>query len=470
MPDDLTGLSQLESVCISASISPEAPAESLDFRVQALMRAGATSAVFSGNYSSGGEYSISAIIDDFSCDGVVDLFRHYTGDELALPTHTDITIGSATIIFAKSTGLTIDVKDVRFDRYASSNGIIHISSTGVSLSGNVADVDFPEIPDVNLVNASLQVSFEKTGSAKSTDVALAGDVHVDGLQDLKISGAVHLYKATEDSKKLDYTIYGSFSDPDTTSSLGGLIPLLKGTFVGDLTLQALVFVAASKDDPILSSMNPQQYPIHQGEFANVVAQSNDVNSHLILGIQICAVFGQIVPFQKLLRRPSDSPGLTLCAGYTKKTGYSLDIAVPADIMIHLGRGITTDPITMQIQTSPKIQLMIDAGVKIPVSKSPEPLDFQLSLTLVDDDITVDGQMYGLWKDPFGVSEAITIGPDLALDIGINLPIFFASGLPSTMGFVGDLYIGEATGRIGVQLSEDPTRTFATLFLRPAFTV
>ena len=87
----------------------------------------------------------------------------------------------------------------------------------------------------------------------------------------------------------------------------------------------------------------------------------------------------------------------------------------------------------------------------------------MTLTIVDEDITVTGQMYGLWNDPFGISEYISIGPDLALEIGIVLPTFFVTGLPGEFGFSGEIQIGDVTGSIALQISEDPMRKRLSIF-------
>lgn len=82
----------------------------------------------------------------------------------------------------------------------------------------------------------------------------------------------------------------------------------------------------------------------------------------------------------------------------------------------------------------------------------------MTLAIVDEDVSVTGQMHGLWKDPLGVGESVSIGPDLALKIGIVLPVFFVTGLPGELGFAGELTIGEVTGDVAVLISEDPLRT------------
>ena len=172
-------------------------------------------------------------------------------------------------------------------------------------------------------------------------------------------------------------------------------------------------------------------------------------------MQICAVVGHIDPFSKLMRQ-SSSPVLILNASWTSDFGFLLDITLPTPLVIHLGRSITTDPIALRIQTKP-VELMIHAGIRVPVAKSPKPLDFQASLALRDEVVTMQADMYGWWVDPFGVSEAVKVGPHIGLGLDIDLPLFFISGIPSGFSYTGGLAIGKANANIAVEISEDPLR-------------
>ena len=119
---------------------------------------------------------------------------------------------------------------------------------------------------VSLVAGYMEVSFEKRGSGRSSDVALGGTVQLEGLPSVpSIEAGVHLYKTSTGSNDLQWTVYGSFTALGNTTTLGELFSELKGSFLQDFALQDLMFVAASSDDPVLSHMNPQKYPIRKGE-------------------------------------------------------------------------------------------------------------------------------------------------------------------------------------------------------------
>lgn len=126
--------------------------------------------------------------------------------------------------------------------------------------------------------------------------------------------------------------------------------------------------------------------------------------------------------------------------------------------LHIGRGITTDPIRLRIQTKP-VKFLLYGGVQVPVAKSPKPLDFHFGLALQDLNVGFEGDMNGYWVDPFGLGEGVRIGPHVGLSLEIDLPIFFETGTPTTLKFDAEMKIGEATAAVGVVISEVPTRKF-----------
>jgi hypothetical protein len=156
----------------------------------------------------------------------------------------------------------VAVDKLEFDNYMSTSAKVELSANGVLIHGKIDDLRFPGFL---LSNPFIQASFEKVGAPKLTDVALGGEVHLVGIDGVpKISAAVHLYKASGESQSLDWTVYGIFTDLGSTTHLGHLFREFKGTFLERLELQELAFIAASQDDPVLHSLNPQKYAIHKG--------------------------------------------------------------------------------------------------------------------------------------------------------------------------------------------------------------
>ena len=91
--------------------------------------------------------------------------------------------------------------------------------------------------------------------------------------------------------------------------------------------------------------------------------------------------------------------------------------------------------------------------------NPNAFDDATFKSIVGDDVSLAGQMHGLWHNPFGVSPNVTVGPDLALQLQINLLLFVATGTPTSFGFDGEMAIGHTEGKVAVQVSEDPLRRF-----------
>ncbi|KAG8775918.1 hypothetical protein FRC12_001190 [Ceratobasidium sp. 428] len=425
----------LEMVRLSATFEPTSPLKSLDCMLSAYLRAESASAFVTGTYTAGGGYSASAFVQNLGCQGVADLFRHYTGDELVLPNHIDVLIGSASIEISKEKGLLITVDKLEFDHYTASSATIELSSSRVLVQASLDKIVLPGELGVNLVSAYMRVSFEKQGSGKSTDVALGGTIQLDGINVPAISAGVHLYKLSP-SEKLEWTVYGTFTELGNTTTLGQLFPDVRETFLADFALQDLMFIAASKDDPSLSQLNHQKYPVKKG-------------------VQFSARLDQVGPLNKLLRR-SSFPGLLLDAVWVPDESFLLNVVLPTNTLIHLGHGISTDPITLSINTR-QLLLQIATGVTIPVAPPSKTLDFQAALTIKGEAVKLEGQMHGRWVNPFGISPSVAIGPFLELGVAIDLAIFPETGLPTSFSFAGGLTVGETEGQVAVQISENPSQ-------------
>ncbi|KAG9075547.1 hypothetical protein FS749_012774 [Ceratobasidium sp. UAMH 11750] len=66
-------------------------------------------------------------------------------------------------------------------------------------------------------------------------------------------------------------------------------------------------------------------------------------------------------------------------------------------------------------------------------------------------------MNGLWRNPFGISKLVSIGPFLELGLAIDLAIFPETGLPTSFSFAGGLIVGRTEGQVAVQISENPSQ-------------
>jgi hypothetical protein len=223
------------------------------------MEAGSTVATFSGTYKSGGDYSLSACIDNLGYSGVIDIFRHLTGNEIVPPILDDISVGSASITLSSRSGLTIKVDKLQFGRYISLGATIDISSDGVIIRGDVADQKFEGL---TLEQASICVSLMKVGSSRSSGISISGEVVY---MNITFAAAVDLSKTRGNSGGTQWTVYGTVKTNDDILSLSSCWSALKGSFLSDVCLRDLTLIISSVDDPQWNpTLNPQHFPIKKG--------------------------------------------------------------------------------------------------------------------------------------------------------------------------------------------------------------
>ena len=103
---------------------------------------------------------------------------------------------------------------------------------------------------------------------------------------------------------------------------------------------------------------------------------------------------------------------------------------------------------------------------VPVQNQKEPLHFTIDIALDEIGASATGQLsaIGGWKNSFGVSESLVVGPDLALKISIVYETFLVTG-PSGFGFVGGLDVGKVAGQMAFNIEEIPSRKAYGLYRR-----
>jgi hypothetical protein len=236
-------------------------------------------AFFVGSYVPGGVYSLAAGVNNFGSAGVLDIFKHLTGGSLDLP-KVDIAIGSATFEITSAPSLTITVSGLTVSSFTALDTTLQISDTGAMIKGQLDSS--VSLGDISVTKPFIQVSFGKSASGKTSEVALGGEVQFEGIT---IDAAVHLYQSADGSKKIEWTIIGAMSSSGDLS-ISSLVSELKvslylfychmssanvwqqGSFLDGITLRNASFIVASKDDPALGAMLPKPYPIHQGQYAH----------------------------------------------------------------------------------------------------------------------------------------------------------------------------------------------------------
>ena len=207
---------------------------------------------------------MSAAIQDWGCDGVLDLFTHMSGGyELSLPEHVKISIGSASMTISNSDPrFSIAVDHLGLNDYTSLSASVVVSANGVVVRGETENIDFPDT-GIKLVNVFIQAAFEKVDSGRETDATLGGTVQLTGVDNFPTISAV-LYFSKVQGGHSNWALAGHFSNIGNESSLGELFNGFKGTFLQDLSLQELAFFASTYDDPKMNNENIQGFPIHKG--------------------------------------------------------------------------------------------------------------------------------------------------------------------------------------------------------------
>ncbi|KAK7690711.1 hypothetical protein QCA50_005810 [Cerrena zonata] len=151
------------------------------------------------------------------------------------------------------------------------------------------------------------------------------------------------------------------------------------------------------------------------------------------------------------------PGLTLSAGWSKAKGFDLDVYLPAPTQLNLGNGIATTPFKLAIVTRPEVELILSAGLNVPVAHSLAPLLFTLSLGANFVGANATGQMTGWWVNPFAISPNVKVGPNLGLSISIIFAQFVTTGIPSGFAIQGGLMIGKTQAQLALSINEDPMK-------------
>ncbi|KDQ13587.1 hypothetical protein BOTBODRAFT_175576 [Botryobasidium botryosum FD-172 SS1] len=424
----------LQEVAFSADFDLVEPLSTLKFDISATMKAGDTPISLHGSYSTQGDYSLSASISNLDFSGINGLYQHLFGETL-LPPDVDVHIGAATLTIAKGDGFTLDIHDLRIGEHTACDGTVNFSSHGAmlraSIEGDALTIGKGLSDPIHISDAYVQVAFGREEKGMTTDVLLGGTFEWESF---KFDVGIHVYPAPDGEAGLEYTVYGKFETAEGAGlPLVTLVPQLKNTLVENVTLHDAAIIVASRDDGELGALSHSGYPIKKG-------------------IQVCAILSELAPFDAMAK-DSHPASLILCAGWSSSEGFFLDIHFPTPTTLNIGRGITTDEIELRIVLGKEPYLEVITGAKIPVEKRPEPLHFDLSLTLGVTEATATGQLSakGGWNNPFGLSDQLTVGPDLALSISLC----YATG-PSGLGFVGGLGIGKTSGNLAFQVDEIPS--------------
>lgn len=131
----------------------------------------------------------------------------------------------------------------------------------------------------------------------------------------------------------------------------------------------------------------------------------------------------------------------------------MDVTILSLADISLGHSTKLEPGHLNIVTTPRPCLRLSAGISVPVSKQTDPLLFDVVLSIDAAAASVTGEMHGYWINPFGISENLKIGPNLALKADVVLAQFLATGTLSGFGFSGALQFGKISAQLEFDFNE-----------------
>ncbi|KAF7302282.1 FAD-binding PCMH-type domain-containing protein [Mycena indigotica] len=440
------GLS-IDGLSFGTTLNPSLPMKTFSFNVSAGLSIGGISVDLIGYYNADKSFSMSASLTNFGTKGLSDLYSQLYGRPVSLP-QLNVDIGNATLTIASGRIFNLVVHDISVEHYFGVNAEVQFSSAGIVLKANMTDNGSGEktlkLSEIEIKKVYIQVSF-RAGPNSSSSVILGGELRWESFT---LDAGVHIYRpailsaSQPQASSLQWTVFADFVTDHNAKkgmALSSLVPELEDTFLGDVALEDAALIIASQDDPEFGSFNTTQFPVKQG-------------------IQVCAVLGMIKAISDLMRL-NQPPRLILAAGWSKATGFSLDVVLPAPLSLDLGRGIVTDPFSLQIRAStstpsilpPTIQL--NAGVKIPTPNDPRPLHFTLSLAFNAVEGYATGELAGYWTNPFGLSPKVRIGPEVALTMGILIEELIVS----PFGFVGGLKVGDVMVNMALEISEIPSQ-------------
>ncbi|KAF8139367.1 hypothetical protein K438DRAFT_2030588 [Mycena galopus ATCC 62051] len=474
----------LQAFTLHTTLGAKNLMDTFQFDVTASLAAGGTVGMLNGVYNADKTFSVSSNFTNLGTAGLSDLYQHIHGTPLATP-RLNVQVGAATLTIASGTGFSLNIQDLSVEHYTGVDAEVDFSSTGAVVKANLTSSGSGEnslkFGEIELDKAYIQMTF----APKSSDVILGGELHWESFT---LDAGVHIYRLAppaepsppppgepstapqsekpstappseepsaappadtaissankQPDNSLHWTVFANFAtaaDADQGLPLSTLIHELKGTFLGDVTLEDAAFIAASQDDPEFGSFNTTNFSVQQG-------------------VQVCAILGLIKPLSDIMR-VQEQPRLTLSAAWSKASGFELNILLPAPMQIPLGHGIITDPFSLQIKTTstlatvipPTIQL--NAGLQIRTANSPDPLHFTFSLALNATDVHATGELAGYWNNPFGLSPQVRIGPHVVLVLGIS----FEDALPIPFGFAGGLQIGEVIANVAFEVGPTPSQ-------------
>ena len=368
---------------------------------------------------------ILASASNFTMADLNTIFNYMNNGTLSLPSYPmnfeNVYIGFATAdgkLGERSLqkGLTIGAS-VKAYEYSIST-VAQFSPDGIEFSGTVGNLT---IGPVNIVKTGLALNMYTAASKKQSSISLSGEAVIEGI---RLACKVAYEKNPDGtSNKLVYAAIQANS-----FSMATVIPAAKNTFVDSLKFSKAVFIYSS---------------------AETDTKDEEFSFHVKKGLTLSAVLEEVPALSTLTKQKS--VGLVFSMHYGLTTDISIEIP---NTRLNLGSSVTCDALRLGIQILPTPSLQMLFGINVIVPKQINPLHFDLVLEIGVIGARGSATMKGYWVDPFGV-RGLQIGPELALQLGIIYSTFAATGLPGEFGFAGGIVLGDVSGKMAVNVSQNP---------------
>ncbi|KAI5817898.1 hypothetical protein BZA77DRAFT_352510 [Pyronema omphalodes] len=434
---DVVGFKGLKLIDLSfLARFPMGKLEDSNFQVSAGFQFGASMLQLRGIFN--GDFSLETTIPVCTLSDIQDLYSSITGRQLAPFVQHKVEFHSL-VFRVNDSGLTFS-GGVTIDGHHSISGCISIKRDGIIITGSLSNIPLGAT-GLYVENAVVDIFLGRVSgneTSRSSSFAISGVVRFKQLS-IKVSVHTRVQKGG-----VTTVVYGELEGRELGLSL--LSPRVKGTWL-DVRLSKMAFIYSDIDSPdfLGDTNNPFSYPIRRG-------------------VQFCAIIDKRIEVLDIATQ-QELRGLMLQARYDiAGDSVTFGILLPSPVGIHFSKRVSSGPVAIEVlipmHDTPKVTVSAMLNVQPP--RQIEPLVFTFGINCDFASIKAFGQMENYWINPLGISEAIKIGPHLALQVGYT---HFSAGIgPPTVGFSGGLNIGQTACQVAVNISENPSDELISLFL------
>jgi DNA-binding transcriptional regulator GbsR (MarR family) len=214
---------------------------------------------------------------------------------------------------------------------------------------------------------------------------------------------------------------------DPSSKLSSLIPALKGSAVDnmDFSRGKLIFASGPYLDPEYKTKIPRgisfamDAPLNSGPFGDAA---------------------------KLVKNAPSQVTFIGSAG-TSLADIKLQARIPTDIQISNKARMTALALEFN-GAGPSVSLL--GQMTVTPSDKDEPLTLTARTKIEPDSASIAATMQGTWDNPLGIKGLAL--EDIAVEVGIDYPVFMSTGLPTKFGITGGMQIGSVKAKVAALMT------------------